>query len=319
MKNIPPLLLADLKAQCTTLAFVWTIDVGFDSATGTSLRVIRGTEHDQDLVIPAVGDTTLDRYAGKYKAIANVTMGDLASSTDLSVDNMEVQGAFPDKTDDSPQYATLVDVTVAEIEDGLLDMAPVAIIIMNWAAPDHGYWLAGGGTLGQISRSSDGNYTTEVRGLTQLLQQIVIRTFSETCNAQFGDNRCKFAVPSVTGTVSATTGDRGSFNVSMDIDSPSSTPMRFTAGKLQFTSGLNTGLLRVVKIDPTSNGGLVEFWEKFPNAITDGDAFTLKAGCDLQKPTCIFYGNLTNFRGHGSFIPGVMAITAGPTAVQEPV
>lgn len=310
MKNIPAPLLADLKADCTTIAYVWTIDV----ANG---RVIRGTEHDQDLTIPHVGDTTLDQYAGTYKALANVTMGDLSSSTDLSVDNMDVSGAFPDKTDDSPQYATVVDVTVAEIEDGLLDMAPVTILVMNWAAPDHGYWIAGGGTLGQISRTSDGNYTTEVRGLTQLLQQIVIRTFSETCNAQFGDNRCKYAVPSVTGTVTATTGDRGSFTVNLEIDSPSSTPMRFTAGKLQFTSGLNTGLLRLVKTDPRSNAGVIEFWEKFPNAVTDGDAFTMFAGCDLQKTTCIFYNNLPNFRGHGSFIPGVMAITAGPTTVDE--
>jgi uncharacterized phage protein (TIGR02218 family) len=248
-----------------------------------------------------------------------VTMGDLSSSTDLSVDNMDVSGAFPDKTDDSPQYATVVDVTVAEIEDGLLDMAPVTILVMNWAAPDHGYWIAGGGTLGQISRTSDGNYTTEVRGLTQLLQQIVIRTFSETCNAQFGDNRCKFAVPSVTGTVNAAIGDRGSFGVSLNVDSPSTTPMRFIAGLLQFTTGANTGLLRQVKLDPLANGNVIVFWEKFPNAVIDGDEFTLKAGCDLQKPTCIFYGNLQNFRGHGSFIPGVMAITAGPTTVQEPI
>jgi uncharacterized phage protein (TIGR02218 family) len=311
VKTIPAPLLADLKADCTTLAYLWTIEVG-------NGRVIRGTEHDLDVTIPHTGDSAHDQYAGTYKAIANVTMGDLSSNTDLSVDNMQVDGAFPDKTDDSPQYATLVDVTVAEIEDGLLDMAPVTIIVCNWAAPDHGYWIAGGGTLGQISRTTDGSYTTEVRGLTQLLQQVIIRTFSETCNAQFGDRRCKFSIPSVAGTVSAATGDRGSFTVDLDISSPpGSTPMRFTAGKLRFTTGANTGLIRLVKTDPRNNGGVIEFWEKFPNAVLDGDEFDLAAGCDLIKSTCIFYGNLTNFRGHGSFIPGVMAITAGPTTVDE--
>ena len=295
----------------------WTIDVGFDEDTGTSLRTIRGTEHDQDITIPITGDSALDKYAGTYKAIANVTMGDIATSTDLSVDNLDVQGAFADKTDDSPQYATLIDVSVAEIEDGLLDMAPVTIICLNWISPDHGYFIPGGGTLGQISRTSDGNYTTEVRGLTQLLQQIIIRTFSETCNAKFGDSRCKFSVPSFSGRITSSSGDRGSFTVEIDIDSNSSTPVRFTAGSIQFTTGANTGLLRMIKTDPRSNEGVVELWEQFPNEVADGDEFIAKAGCDLQKSTCIFYGNLSNIRAHGSFIPGAMAITAGPTTVDE--
>jgi uncharacterized phage protein (TIGR02218 family) len=313
--NIPALLLADLKADCTTLAYLWTISVGFDEATGTSLRVIRGTEHDLDIELPGSGDTTLDEFAGVYKAIANVTMGDLASNTDLSVDNMQVDGAFPDKNDDSPQYATLIDVTAAEIEDGLLDMAPVAILVCNWAAPSHGYWVASGGTLGQITRTSDGSYTTEVRGLMQLAQQIVIRTFSETCNAEFGDRRCGHSIPSVSGSVGVVT-DRGTFAVNLD-SIPLTTPMRFVAGKLIFTTGANTGLLRQVKLDPLLNGGVIAFWEEFPNEVLEGDEFSLQAGCDLQADTCKFYGNFNRIRAHGLRIPGVMAITAGPQTPQE--
>lgn len=313
MKTIPPLLLASLRADSTAMAYCWTISVGVDPATGIAARIIRGTEHDLDITIPGSGDTTVDQFAGTYRAIANVTMGDLSSNTDMSVDNLEVQGAFPDKEDDSPLYATVVDVTAQEISDGQLDMAPVAILVCNWQHPEYGYWIAGGGTLGQVTQNSDGAYTTEVRGLTQMLQQVVIRTFSETCNAKFGDNRCKFAVRSVTGVVGAVT-DRLQFDVSLD-----STPhsLRFEAGTLQFTTGPNTGLSRSVKTDPTLNGGEIVFWEPFPNTVTDGDEFTLKAGCNLQKSTCVFYNNLVNFRGHGSFIPGVMALTAGPQTADE--
>lgn len=310
MKTIPPLLLADLKADCTTLAWCWTIEM----ANGV---IIRGTEHDRDIEIPASGDSPGDKYAGVYQALANVTMSDLSSNTDLSVDNMEVSGAFPDKTDDSPQYATVIDVTAADIEDGLLDQAPVTVICLNWAAPDHGYFIPGGGTLGQISRTTDGNYTTEVRGITQQLQQIIIRTLSETCDAQFGDARCKFAVPQVTGTVTVSTGDRQQFEVALDLPSPPGTQF-YVAGKLQFTSGANTGLVRVVKLDPLKNGGIIEFWEPFPNAVADDDAFVLSGGCDLTRPTCRdIWDNMPNFRGRGLFVPGVLALTAGPTTVDE--
>jgi uncharacterized phage protein (TIGR02218 family) len=305
VKTIPPLLLADLKADCTTLAYCWTIEM-------SNGEMIRGTEHDLDITLPPAGDTTVDEYAGTYKAIANVTMGDLSSNTDLSVDNLDVSGAFPDKTDDSPQYATVIDVSANAIADGLLDTAPVTILVCNWAAPSHGYWIAGGGTLGQITQTSDGSYTTEVRGLTQLLQQIIIRTFSVECNAQFGDHRCKFVVPSTTGTVGSVT-DRGTFEVSLG----DTTGMRFVGGYLTFTSGANVGLVRQVQLDPLFNDGVIKFWEQFPQAVNPEDAFTLKAGCDLQKSTCIFYGNLPNIRAHGSFIPGIMAITAGPTTPQE--
>lgn len=308
MKAIPPLLLADLNADCTTLAYCWTIAM-------SNGEMIRGTEHDLDITLPNSGDSPDDHFGGTYKAIANVTMGDLSSNTDLSVDNMDVSGAFPDKTDDSPQYATVIDVRADYIADGLLDMAPVTILVCNWAAPDHGYWVAGGGTLGQITQTSDGSYTTEVRGLTQLLQQIIIRTFSVECNAQFGDRRCKFAIPSTIATVGAVT-DRGTFALTLETESPP-IPMRFVAGIFKFTSGANAGLQRQCKVDPNFNSGVAVFWEQFPEAVNEGDEGVFNAGCDLQKSTCIFYGNLANFRGHGSFIPGVMAITSGPTTPQE--
>lgn len=309
MRNIPAQLLADLKSDSTSLAFLWTIEM----ADG---RMIRGTEHDQDIMIPTTGDSPVDKFAGRYYAVANITLGDIASNTDLSVDNLEVSGAVADT------MATVLDVTVADIESGILDRAPVTVLFCNWRAPSHGYVVVKTGTLGAINHDSDGKYTTEVRGLSQALAQTIIRTFSTTCNVvKFGDVRCKFSLPSVTTTGvvdSNTANNRQQFEVSV---TPLASPppgVSFRGGTLTFTSGTNTGFSREVKVDPTQNDGVAQFWDQFPEAIAGGDTFTISAGCDRLKSTCQFtFNNLVNFRGYGVFIPGVNALTAGPVAVTE--
>lgn len=313
MKTIPSALLADLQADCTTLAFVWTIQM----ANGV---MIRGTEHDLDITIPSTGDSPVDPYAGIYKSLANITLSDVVSNTDLSVDNSEVKGAFPEPSTDSPPMATVIDVTVDEIESGLLDEAPVTILVCNWAAPSHGYYIAKTGFLGPITRDSDGAYTTAIRGLTQPLSQTIIETFSDTCSVvKFGDQRCKFDVASVTvtGSVAVSSANLQQFQVSLIGDSPPSNKS-FVGGILTFTSGDNAGFFREVKIDPVVNSGVIQCWEQFPAAINEGDTFTLSPGCDRTQQTCQhIYNNLVNNRAYGLFIPGVNAITAGPTTTTE--
>lgn len=310
MRSIPTQLLADLKADATSLAFLWTITM----ADG---RVIRGTEHDQDITIPSTGDSPEDPNAGTYYAVANVTLGDVVANTDMSVDNLDVSGALAPKDGEASGLATVLDVSVDDIESGLLDQAPVIVLVCNWRSPNHGYFVVKGGILGAINHDSDGKYTTEVRGYTQLLAQTIIRTFSTSCNVvKFGDVRCKFNVAgaTITGTVSAdTNGNRQQFAVDLDLGSPV-TGFSFRGGELTFTSGANTGFTREVKIDPNSNGGVAQFWEQFPETVLAGDQFTLSPGCDRQTNTCRdVYNNLLNHRAYGMFIPGVNAITAGPT------
>lgn len=303
MKTIPPLLLAELQSSQTNIAFLWTIEM----ANG---KVIRGTEHDQDVVIPPYASP--DPYAGHYYAIANVTAGDIASTSDLSVDNLEVTGAVP-----QAPYTAITDVTVDEIEAGLLDMAPVTVLICSWKNPSYGAFVVKTGYLGAISRTSDGKYTTEVRGLTQLLAQNIIRSCSDTCNVvKFGDNRCRFNVAAVTitGHVVLET-NRQQFSVSLVESSPR---YPFTGGTLTFTSGANAGFFREVKVDPNTNGGVIKFWENFPEDMAPGDTFTLAPGCNRTQEMCRdVYHNIVHMRAPGLFIPGLLAIAAGPTTAQE--
>lgn len=307
MKNIPALLLADFQSDKTSLAFIWAIEL----ADG---RMIRGTEHDQDIIIPTTGDSPTDRFAGHYYATANVSMQDIASTSDLSVDNLDVSGAA------AAENATVLDVRVSDIESGLLDQAPVFVLVCNWRAPNHGYYIIKAGSLGTINHDSDGKYTTEVRGLTQALAQTIIRTFSTTCNVvKFGDVRCKINVPAITITGEVAFGthnNRQQFEVTLAEGSPVS-GFSYRGGILTFTSGQNAGFSRELKVDPNVNSGIAQFWEQFPEDIAPGDAFTLSPGCDRTTAACKGYNNLVNFRGYGIFIPGVNAITAGPTTSQE--
>lgn len=304
MKQIPAQLLADLRKDTTAIAFLWTIEM-------KDGRVIRGTDHDLDVTIPVTGGSPADPYEGTYWAIANVTPGNIASTSDMSVDNLEVTGAIVE------QGATVLDVNVADIESGLLDNAPVTVLVCDWRNPDHGYFVVKRGYLGAISRDSDLKYTTEVRGLTQLLSQIVVQTFSVSCNVvKLGDARCKFntALATVTGTVVSQT-SRQAFVVSLD--QPSPFPYSFAGGTITFTSGMNKDFFREVKLDPNTNGGTLTTWEEMPLTAAPGDTFSLIAGCDRTLATCRdVFNNLVNMRAYGVFIPGILAMTAGPTLAQ---
>lgn len=293
------------------MAFLWSIEM-------SNGKMIRGTEHDLDVTlgnsINSPPDSPIDKYAGTYYAIANVTASDIASTSDLSVDNLEVTGAMA-----QAPYTTITDVTVAEIEAGLLDMAEVTVLICNWQEPSHGYFAIKTGNLGDISHDSDGKYVTEVRGLTQQLSQIIIRTFSATCNAAaFGDHRCRFNVAAITitGTVVLET-NRQAFSVALTQASPRP-PFSYVGGTLTFTDGANQGYSREVKVDPNFNEGVIEFWDQFPEDVAPGDAFTLSPGCDRKSLTCIvIYDNFEHWRGYGIFIPGLLELLSGPATAAE--
>ncbi len=68
----------------------------------------------------------------------------------------------------------------------------------------------------------------------------------------------------------------------------------FALGALVFTSGINQGLARTVKVSFEANGE-VQLLSPFPNAPAPGDAFTMYPGCDKTILTCSTkFDNLAN-------------------------
>lgn len=305
MKNYTPEYAAHLRSGSTTLAICWRIE----KRNGD---VILGTEHDRDIEItqthiggPASSDFTL---VGVYKASSGITGSDIKSGADMSVDNMEVTGAL------APHEA-IIDLSVDDIEAGLLDSARVTTFRVNWRDPNNFQEILRYGFLGEIVRTAEGGYRTEVRGIAQVLQQTIGRTCGDRCDAEFGDARCKIDLSAITvsGTVTSVT-NRRRFDASLATDSSTPGSTYFRLGKLTFTSGANQGFTRQVKIDNVGDVfGSLEMWEPFPRDIEIGDTFLLTPGCDHRYETCRdVHNNLINFRGPGIFTPGLDEIIRAP-------
>lgn len=287
--DIAAALLAHLRSGLLTTAICWVIE----KRDGT---FIRGTEHDEDITI-AAGD-----FAGVYRAGANITASTVQSGSDMAPDNMDVDGAIPKPAVD------YIDVSVKDIEGGLLSQAPVTVFFVNWQAPDDGQVVMRRGFLGEISRDSDGKYTTEIRGLMQLLSQIFIETYSERCVVKrFGDARCKLDLTPYTQTayVTAVTSRRQFATDLFQDPFPD-----YRGGEFTFLDGPNAGYMREVKL--CDDAGNFTFWEPWPELPTINDHFSVVQGCDRSRTACKGYGNLNNFRGHGLFIPGIDALTRPP-------
>lgn len=301
MRTIAADLLAHLRGEVSTLAVCWTIE----KSNG---EVIRSTDHDRDITI------STGRYAGVYRSASNITGTDVRSTSDMSVDNMEVDGAFPDEYE-------IPDITVAEIEAGLLDNAPVEVFGLNYNAPNQGQMVERRGYLGIPARDSDGRYKVEVRGMAQRLQQNIGWTYSERCNVvEFGDARCGFNVAAATrtGVVTAVT-SRRRFDIEITAGAAPPTPNYFDGAKLTFTSGANNGFFREVKRATLAGDTLtVTTWEEFPSDPAISDALSLPPACNRLISTCRdVHANIINFRGWGVFIPGALAILKGPVRVER--
>jgi uncharacterized phage protein (TIGR02218 family) len=281
-----------------------TIPSGFLDGTVTDLQVcwmvtrrddvvIRGTEWDRDLIL------TTGTYAGTYLSRAGITGSDIRSTSDLSVDNLEVIGALGSPaTDTSSLY--LLDVTAADIEAGLLDNAEAVTFLVNAGDPDLYQRVLRSGWIGNSTREAEGKYTTELRGLTQALSQGIVRTYSVACDAELGDARCKVDLTpwSESNAVLSVT-SRREFYVATPTTIGNSL---LRIGKVTWTSGLNTGYTMEVK---EKIGNVVTLWHPMPADIEVGDTFTIQAGCDKSAEMCInSYNNIVNRRAHGALVPG---------------
>ena len=288
-----------------------TIPAGFHDGAVTSLQVcwvvtrrdgveIRGTEWDRDLAI------TTGSYVGTYPARAGITGSDVRSTSDLSVDNLEVIGALaaPLTTDSSSASSLfLLDVTAADIEAGLLDNAEAVTFLVNSNDPDLFQRVLRAGWLGNSQRTAEGQYKIELRGLTQALSQGIVRTYAVGCDAELGDERCKKDLTAllqdrhVIGPIIP----RRSFDYN---GSSLHVSNQVVGGKVTWTSGLNTGYSMEIK-EHDGPVRTITLYLPTPNDIGPGDDFTFSPGCDKTFNTCKFtYDNLVNRRAHAVFVPG---------------
>jgi uncharacterized phage protein (TIGR02218 family) len=276
MKSTPAALVTHTGQEVTTLATCWKLSRGDGVVMGF-------TDHVRPLVISGV----------TYEADTGHSPTAIATSALLDVDNLEVQACL---SSDS-----LLD---EDLIAGLWDFAQIEIFRVNYADLTMGAEQLRKGWIGEV-RTGRSAFYAELRGMTQPLQQSVGRMYGAACDADLGDARCgvTLATYTVSGSVTAATSNR------IFTDSARGEAAGyFTYGKMTWTSGLNDGLGMEVK---AFAAGIVELQETMPYTIAVGDAYTMYAGCDKIKATCIAkFGNVINFRGF-DMVPGADRMMSG--------
>jgi uncharacterized phage protein (TIGR02218 family) len=270
VKTVDPQLQSHLDGSATTLATLWRVE----RKDGTILGF---TDHDQDI--------SADDGAGlrTFIAAGGFMPSAIQTTRALNVDNLDVLGFFDSEYIDE-----------ADLLAGRFDDARVFISRVNWQSPGDGVVRLRSGILGQVTLE-DGQWTSEMRGLTQSLQQQIGDTYMSSCNAQLGDGQCKVDLGPLTetGTVASVT-DQYTFTVS---GLSAQSDGYWAQGLVTFTSGAANGLKIECKTWVESSGTLTLL---FPVAfeLQAGDTFTVYPGCDKLLATCKNkFNNVLNFRG----------------------
>lgn len=250
--------------------------------TRTDAVVLGITELDQDLNVSGVD----------YISAAGYTPTDLDNTSDLSVNNADLEGLL-----------TSVGVEREDIVAGLYDYAAIEFFLYDFVNLVVIKQL-GSGTWGE-STLTDGKYVAEFRSLTQALQQTIGEVYTAECSATLGDAKCGITLATFTasGEVTAITSN----SIFSDTTTlPAQADAYYAYGNVTWTSGLNIGLKKEVK---ASASGLITLVLPMPYAIVVGDTFDISAGCDKSKAACIAkFNNVINFRGF-DFIPGQDEVT----------
>lgn len=271
----------------------------------TDGTTVRCTQHDEDITI------TTGSFAGTYYAVAAIDASDIKNNSDMSVDNLDINSVLSNDL-------SFAGFNVADIKAGLFRNAPFDMFMCQYDEPDSWQHSLKRGYLGQVTRTSEGSFTCEWRGLTQKLQQTIGRTYGERCDVErFCDARCGLNRDDFTVGITVTSvTSRKRFDVSIGVGSPfigENISGAYDLGEIEFLDGENAGFLMQIKRD--SAGGLlgqVELWEELPFDVEVGRVGIMVQGCDRRWETCVSKSNTVNFRGHGRWIPGIQKIIRAP-------
>jgi uncharacterized phage protein (TIGR02218 family) len=160
------------------------------------------------------------------------------------------------------------------------------------------------GRLGDVTTEGP-QAQSEYRGLMQLLNQELGDRTSRRCRYQLGDADCTLNLAAFTfaGTIVGVTNSQ---KVTVSVSKPDG---YFKYGRIQFTSGANSGLeMEIIN----NTGTLITLWQSFPGTIAIGNAINLKAGDDKSLATChTKFNNAVNHGGEDS-LPRIDDVFAFP-------
>lgn len=277
MKTVSANLKAHLEGEVLTICTLWKV-------TRTDAQVFGFTDNSRDVV-----------YSGTtYEAATGHTPSSIKTTSDLGVDNLEVQSILDSST-----------ITEADIQAGLWDYATVEIMVVNYLSLADGHMTLRKGWLGNV-KTGRANFVAELRGMMQPLQQTIGRVYTPACDAALGDVRCGVTLGSYTVTGSVTTATSG--RVFTD-SARTEVNDYFAGGLITWTNGDNDTYQMEVK--SSTSAGVITLQQAMPNDTTIGDTYSLSAGCNKLLSTCLAkFNNVVNFRGF-PHVPGPDKVIAG--------
>lgn len=288
MKTASPELLAHFRQSTTTLATLLEI-ARLDGV------ILYFTDLDQGFL-----------YNGNfYKPYTGYAPSALETNTNASVDNQSIIGILDGTT-----------ISLADIRAGLYDFANAKLSIVNYKDLSMGEMAMLSGKFGEAIL--DGNqFTIELRGMAQLLQQKMGELYLPSCPAVFGDARCKINAEDLAYTKSFTVSaiivdaERRKFRADILLDPTE----YFDNGLVTFDEvSANPGAQMDVKLYTLLDApvtGQVELYEPLANNIQVGDEGIIVVGCPKSKQACktkFLTSNIINFRGFPHLIGATTAL-----------
>lgn len=269
MKSISSQLDQHLQGGSNTLSRCWLV-------TRTDGQQFGFTESDTPIYYNGVF----------YEATSGMTPSALTEEASLAVGNMNMSG-----------FLSSPSITIADLQAGVWDWAELRTFLLNRRDLTMGELKLMKGHFGQFQAGRT-SWTAELRSLVQAYSRNIGEIYSPGCRADLGDARCKvnLAPFTFTGTVTAISADN--LTITSGLTNANG---YFNFGKLTFTSGLNNTLSMEVK---TYTVGVLVTQLPMPYSINVGDTFSVYAGCDKSKATCINkFANIVNMRAEPD-LPG---------------
>jgi len=237
------------------------------------------TDHPRDVVIGA----------NTYQTDSGYQFSGHASEANMAPGVMDLEG-----------ISGIAGIDRDEIVSGVFDGARVYAFATTWTSPVVDEEPLGVAIMGKATMRDD-RYTAELMMLVDALNQSVGKTYTPSCQKEFGGQEyagCMVALGplTVTGTLTSVTSN----SVFRDSTRAEAADY-FGAGTIAFTTGDNAGL-KPIKIKTHAVDGTFTLHEPFHYAVAIGDAYTLIPGCRKRQADCIGWSNIINFGGF-SFVP----------------
>jgi uncharacterized phage protein (TIGR02218 family) len=268
MRNVPEGLAEHLAMGATTLCRCWRI-TRRDS-------VVQGfTDHDEDLVF----DGTTFRAGTGFEGT------EIEARLGFAVTGTELQGALSSET-----------LSEDDLAAGRYDDAKIELFLVDWSNTENRLLLRTG-NLGEVRRENSA-FSAEVRGIASRLDEEKGRIFAASCDADLGDARCKIDLddPAFRGEGAILALEGASIFSASGLDDFADG--WFAQGRLEWTSGANTGLAIEIKEHRKDSDAHLSLWQTMPEPLAAGDTFIVTAGCDKRFETCTAkFSNALNFRG----------------------